>query len=136
MTLEEQYYILTPREGELPLGEIEARLRAMPEVRAVPTRPPGTYLMHQSAERADIVLAMTRDEAPYLPPAAIYLILDRPGCVVLDLEGSNEGNREVLVGFLEWLGERCPFMVHDQQGRYAHEIDEKGLSAFLFEPWD
>lgn len=134
--LQEECYIITARRGDLPFDAIEARLRSSPEVREVPTRPEGTYLMKGTADAADIVLEMTHRNAKRLPACALYLIVDRPDCLVLDTEGADEGSRKVLVRFLEWLSERCPFSVHDNQGRYADEIDEKGLSAFLFEPWE
>lgn len=134
--LSEDCYVITARKGELPFDEIEARLRSMPEVRPVPTRPPGVYLLERSSEDADIVLKMAIQDPSELPACAVYVFIDRPDCLVLDLEGGDEGDLEVLVRFLEWLSERCPFAVHDDQGRYAKEIDEKGLSAFLFEPWE
>lgn len=132
----EHTYVITTREGDLPFDDIEAKLRSMSEVRAVPTRPPGTYLMSEDAEHADIVLGMLPERAPNLPACAGYVFLERPSYVALYLRGANAGAREALVGFLEWLAERCPFAVHDEQGRYASDIDDKGLSAFLVEPWE
>ena len=129
--LAEEYYIATAREGELPWQEIEMRLRSMPEVRVVPTRPPGTFSMAETSEEADIVMKMILEDESRLPRCGVYLFIEPPDRVDLVVGSANPGDRRVLVPFLEWLNERCPIVLHDERGNYVREIDEKGFSAFL-----
>ena len=132
--LAEECYIVKALDRELPFEEMETHLLSLPEVRRVVTRPPGAFMMSDSAETAEIVDTMILRDDTKLPACAIYLFFRRPDQLVLDVEGGNTGDRRVLVSFLEWLNERCPIALHDNEGDYVHEIDEKGFSAFL-EGW-
>ena len=125
-----EYYIATARDGELPFEQIERRLRSMPEVRAVPTRPPGTFSLAGTSEKADVVMKMILEDDSQLPRCGAFLFLEPPQ-LVLYVGAANGGDRRVLVPFLEWLNELCPIALHDNEGDYAHEIDEDGFSAFL-----
>ena len=130
----EECYTATALEGQLPFEEMEACLLSLPEVRRVVTRPPGTFMMSDSAESAEIVEGMILRDDRELPACAIYIFFRHPNIVDLLVRAGNTGSRRVLVSFLEWLNERCPIALHDDRGNYVHEIDEKGFSAFL-EGW-
>ncbi len=76
-------------------------------------------------------MEMILEDESRLPACGIFLFFSPPNQLVLDVEGGKTGDRRVLVSFLEWLNELCPIALHDNEGNYVHEIDEKGYSAFL-----